>query len=322
MTTLRSLMLLPIAVATAAACADGDPAATASAAVSPAPALTDPTQNGTYRVYRRTVTVRTAAGSVATTICAPSDDGSRVSPTGGPFPLLVIGPGFQQGRAQYASYCDHLATWGVIAIGRDNIGGFAPNHSTLANLTTGLVDWALGGTSGLAPHVDAGAIAVAGHSLGGKVGMLAASRDPRIGLVVGWDPVDSGTPSVAPELMGAIDAPVVVIGETLDGTGSIQACAPTAQNYQRYFDAAAPPALAVTVLGADHFDFVDNPGCFTCRFCRRGTADPAAVRALTRRTTVAAIKYYLEGDASADSYLTGAAMQADVAAGRVTIDER
>jgi dienelactone hydrolase len=320
MAKLSSLLLLPLA----AACADGGdpPLAEDSAAVSPLPALADPAQNGTYRVYRRTVTVRTAAGSVATTVCAPSDNGSRIAPTGGPFPLVIIGPGFQQGRAQYASYCDHLATWGVIAIGRDNIGGFAPNHSTLANLTTGLVDWSLGSASGLAAHVDAAAIAVAGHSLGGKVSLLAASRDPRIGLVVGWDPVDSGTPSVAPELMGAIEAPVVLLGETLDGTGSFQACAPTAQNYQRYFDAAAPPSLAVTVLGADHFDFVDNPGCFTCSFCRRGTADPAAVRALTRRTTVAAIKFYLEGDASAETYLTGAAMLADVAAGRVVIDER
>jgi predicted dienelactone hydrolase len=322
MAKLSSLLPLSLLVA---ACADGGeppPVSGDLAVVSPLPALTDPTQNGTYRVYRRTVTVRTPAGSVATTICAPSDNGTRIAPTGGPFPLAIIGPGFQQGRAQYASYCDHLATWGVIAIGRDNIGGFAPNHSTLANLTTGLVDWALGSSSGLAAHVDGAAIAVAGHSLGGKVSLLAASRDPRIGLVVGWDPVDNGTPSVAPELMGAIEAPVVLLGETLDGTGNFQACAPTAQNFQRYFDAAAPPALAVTVMGADHFDFVDNPGCFTCSFCRRGTADPVAVRALTRRTTVAAIKYYLEGDASADSYLTGAAMQADVAAGRVTIDER
>ena len=314
-TTGCSLLALSLVTGCLAGTTESGPPETAAIEIA-----ADPTQPGTYRVYQRTVSVRTASGTVSTTICAPSDNGSRVSPTGGPFPLVIINPGFQQGRAQYASYCTHLATWGLIAISRDNTGGFAQNHATLASQVSGLIDWALGSASGLATYIDAGSIAVAGHSLGGKVATLAATRDARIGLVVGWDPVDSGTPSVTPELMGNLTVPVVVLGETLDGTGSFQACAPTAQNFERYFEEASPPGLEVTLLGADHFDFVDNPGCFTCSFCRRGTADHLAVKALARRTTVAAIRLYLLGDGSMATYLTGAVMQADVAAGRVAID--
>jgi predicted dienelactone hydrolase len=281
--------------------------------------LVDPSQNGTYAVLRQSQTVPTPDGSVSTTVCAPSTDGgATIATAGAPFPLVVISPGFQQGRSQYDSYCRHLATWGYIAIARDNTGGLAPNHDLIARQTSGVIGWAIA-TAPWRASVDAAKVGVAGHSLGGKTSLLAASRDARIKVVVGWDPVDSNSPSVAPERMPLITAPVVLLGETLNGSGGFQPCAPSAENYHQFFLAASAPALEVTVTGADHMDWVDNTGCFTCGFCTRGAADHTAVKALTRRTTVAALGRYLRGDASMDTYLTGAVMQADVAAGKVAI---
>lgn len=279
----------------------------------------DPSGNGTYSVYRvASQSVPTSNGSVSTTVCAPSTDGGRTIAAGTTFPLVVISPGFQQGRSQYDSYCRHLATWGFIAIARDNSGGFFPNHNTIAAQTTGVITWAINSAPWKA-SVDAAKIGVAGHSLGGKTSLLATSNDTRIKAVVAWDPVDSNSPSVAPERMSAIRVPVAYLGETLNGSGGAQPCAPTAENYHQFFTAGTGPSIEVTVSGADHMDFVDNTGCFTCGFCTRGTATDADVKSLTRRTTAAWLLRHLNGDTSMDTYLTGAAMQADVLSGRVSL---
>jgi dienelactone hydrolase len=301
----------------ACAVSGGDPDSSSGPEL--ATAATDPSGNGSYAVFRQNQSISTPDGSVSTTVCAPSEDGGRtVATTGAPFPLVVISPGFQQGRAQYDSYCRQLATWGFIAIARDNTGGFFPNHLTIARQTLGVITWAIN-TSPWKAKIDGAKVGVAGHSLGGKTSLLAASLDPRIKAVVGWDPVDSNTPSVAPEKMPLIHAPVALLGETLNGSGGAQPCAPAAENYHQYYLAANTPALEVTVRGADHFDWVDNNSCFTCGVCTAGTADHVAVKALTRRTTVAFLSRYLKGDLTMDTYLTGAVMQADVVAGRVSL---
>jgi predicted dienelactone hydrolase len=297
---------------------DEDPADAADTAGVLAAAV-DPSGNGSYSVFRQSSTASTVDGSVAITVCAPSlDGGATIATAGSPFPVVVIAPGFQQGRTQYDSYCRHLATWGVFAIARENGGGFAPDHDKIARQTSGVIGWVLA-SSPWKDRLDGTKIAVAGHSLGGKTSLLAASRDARIKAVVAWDPVDSNTPSVAPEKMPLVTVPVLLLGETLNGSGGFQPCAPSAENYHQFFLASNAPALEVTVIGADHMDWVDNTGCFTCGFCTKGAADHLAVKALTRRSTVAWLLRYLKNDLTMDTYLTGAVMQADVAAGRAVI---
>ncbi|MCX5744629.1 MAG: hypothetical protein NT062_19235 [Proteobacteria bacterium] len=148
--------------------------------------------------------------------------------------------------------------------------------------------------------LDPDHVATVGHSLGGKISTLAASGDPRIDAVVGWDPVDSSSPSVAPQLMGALHAVVAVIGETTNATGGTggMSCAPAAENYAQFYAAAKSPAVAITVAGADHMDWVDDPSCGFCTLCTAGTAAPELVRAATRRLTVAWLRLQLLADAS------------------------
>lgn len=220
----------------------------------------------------------------------------------GPRPLVVISPGYQMDRAQYASYARHLATWGFVAVLVDYAEqGFFPDHGKLAADVPHVIDWALAQAS-LA--IDAQAIATAGHSLGGKISVFAASLDSRIRAVVAWDPVDSMNPSVAPQMMSAMTTAIAVIGETTNGSGGGMPCAPTAENFMAFYAAAPSPALAMTVIGADHMDWVDDPSCGFCGFCAPGSAPDETARALTRRLDVAWLRRHLLADLAMDAWLT------------------
>lgn len=309
----------------AAPTADANPAApdgAAGADAAPTPAG-DPGSPGARDVHvADDVSIPVGQGTVTATVCSPSADGGA-TPVAGPSPLVVLSPGFQLPRSQYRSACEHLASWDYLVILQTySQSGFSIDHETLAGDVGRILDWALGAGSGLAGRVDADRIAAAGHSLGGKVSILAAVLDARIGAVIGWDPVDANSPSVTPEMMDELDVPFAVIGETLDAEGGFMPCAPAADNYQQYFEyaCAAPAALEVTVADADHMDWVDDrSSCgITCQFCAEGTTDDATTRAITRRVTTAWLELHLRGRAGAAAYLeapgigTGVALRSAV----------
>jgi len=297
--------------------AAGPGGADAGGTVDAAAPVTDPGSAGSYTAHVEDDVAIPIGGDTATsTICSPSSDGGS-TPAAGPFPLVVASPGFQIPRAQYASMCEHLASWGFVVILQDYAGGgigSSKNHQDLAEDIGTLIDWALGGDSGLAGRIDASRIATVGHSLGGKLSILAAILDDRIGAVVGWDPVDAkppidnGSPSVTPELMDQLTVPLAVLGETLDSTGGFTPCAPADDNYTQYFDyaCAAPTALQVTIDGADHMDWLDDrASCgLTCSFCQTGATEDAHTREVTRRVTAAFLLQQLVGTGGLDSYLT------------------
>jgi predicted dienelactone hydrolase len=220
----------------------------------------------------------------------------------GPHPLVIVSPGFQMARTQYASYAHHLATWGFVAILTDYADtGFFADHQKLANDVTAVIDFALARTDlAIAPAQ----IATAGHSLGGKISIFAAAQDARIRAVVAWDPVDSNNPSVAPQKMTGMTAAIAVAGETTNGAGGGMPCAPTADNFQQFYAASPTPALALTVNGADHMDWVDDPSCTFCSFCSPGTASPDLARTVSRRLDVAWLRRQLLADAAMDPWLT------------------
>jgi dienelactone hydrolase len=279
--------------------------------------LPNPSGDGPFaKTVRPDVTLQDRTFSdLKGTVCQPADD------AGAPYPLVIISPGFSMNRDQYRSYCEHLATWGFVAVVQTYQG---ISHTGFADSVGDIIDWALSPTSGVS--VDPDKIATAGHSLGGKVSILAAIRDDRVKAVVAWDPVDTNLPSVAPELMPQFQVPLALLGETLDSVSTsplAPACAPADNNYMSYFNAASSrPVLAYTIAKADHMDWVDDPTCFLCGACRPGEANHLAVKALTRRTTVAFLTRHLLGDTSLDTYTIGAQALADEAAGIWTIQSR
>ena len=248
--------------------------------------VADPGSPGVWEVDESDGTIETALGDAAITVYSPS--------SGGPFPLVVVSTGFQIGRDSYAETCRHLASWGYVVLVHDYTAG---HHQEKAAEIGDLIDGAL---ARLGARIDATRIAVAGHSLGGKVSINAAILDDRIDAVIGWDPVDAlppfsdGSTSVTPELMAGLTVPLAVLGETLDGS-----CAPGADNYVRFFEAAcaAPAALEVTVAGADHTDWIDENGAcgFACLVCATGTTPPATTLEITRRVTTAWLQVHLRG---------------------------
>jgi predicted dienelactone hydrolase len=272
---------------------------------------TDPADDGTYTVSTMTANIPGAAQgrTLAATVFVPSG--------GQPHPLVVMSPGFQMARAQYTSYARHLATWGFVVVLTDYAeSGFSIDHNRLANDVPKVIDWALAEVS---LQIDATRIATAGHSLGGKISMYAASLDSRIKAVVGWDPVDSNSPSVAPEKMANMSAAVAVVGETTNGSGGFMPCAPMAENFQQFYAGAKSPALSLTVVGADHMDWVDDPSCSVCGFCTAGSASPDLARKVTRRLDVAWLRRHLMADTAMDPWLMS---PPEAGSGGVTIQHK
>lgn len=275
----------------------GDGAVTSDGPTGDGPAAAgDPALDGTATVTTMTTSIAgaTAGRTLPSTVFVPS--------TPGPHALVVVSPGFQMKRTQYASYAKHLATWGFVVVTTDYADqSFGADHTKLAQDVPAVITWALGQT---ALSVDTAKIAVAGHSLGGRISVFAATLDPRIKAVVGWDPVDATSPSVVPEKMTGLTAAIAVIGETTNSSGGVMPCAPGDENFQKFYAASPSPALSMTIAAADHMDWVDDPTCFLCTLCTAGTAPNERARTATRRLDVAWLRRQLFADTSMDTWLT------------------
>ncbi|MCC7072358.1 MAG: hypothetical protein IT383_13600 [Deltaproteobacteria bacterium] len=300
---------------------EGDPACSAS----------PPEDPGTVTVEQQDHELEVEGRTLALTLLLPEQAGAAA--------VVVLHPGFQLGSADYRSYGEHLASHGVAAVLLDPpyalFGG--PTHVELASMVSAILDWLEDESSGgaLAGRVDAARVVLAGHSLGGKIALLTATRDARPRGVFAIDPVDAAggpgaspsadNPSVTPELMPLVNVPVALVGETVNATCTglfCQPCAPEAESFARYYEAAAGPAWQAEVLGANHMSFLDDPACgFTCNACGAGTDDPVQTRRLTRRWLTAFVAH-LDGDACARAWLAGAPMDAEVARGAVLTEQK
>jgi predicted dienelactone hydrolase len=263
--------------------------------------------------------------TIAVTLFIPDD--------AGPHPVLVLTHGFQLGPSNYQSYGEHLASWGYVVVTPQMPGTLfdAPTHVELRAYLVGILDWietvAQVEAGPLLGRADASAIALAGHSMGGKISMLTATSDARVRAVFGIDPVDAAGgpgqgaspdyPSVAPELMPLVVVPIGLVGETTNATGGLGgACAPADDNFEQYFAAATSPAIEIEILGANHMSFLDDPNCgVACFACPAGTDDPAVTRGLTHAAMVAFLELHLRGDEAYRAWLVGAPMQAQADAG-------
>lgn len=278
-----------------------------------ASAAADPGMPGTWQVATQdNVSISLGTGTVRGTVFSPSMNGTMPAP--GPFPLVIVSSGYQLARGQYAIYCQHLASWGYVCLTHDYAA--SGNHQAKAREVGKIIDWALSPASGLAARIQADAIAAAGHSLGGKVTINAAILDSRIKAVVGWDPVDAlppfgndGSLSVTPELMGGLHAPLAVLGELTDAAGGLggMSCAPAADNFQKFFEAACqvPARLEVTVAMADHMDWIgDRATCgLACVVCNNGQTPEATVQTITKRVTTAWFERHLRHTPGMEAWL-------------------
>jgi dienelactone hydrolase len=281
----------------------------------------DPMETGPYPVIQGSASIGGSGGffggsDIPLDLYLPSPQG--------PFPVIVFLHGFSLSPGDYASYGEHLASWGYVAVLPEMPGSLVTpaTHVDLKEHLSSILDWVESNPNALQGKANSEQMGLAGHSMGGKISLFLATEDDRPKAICGVDPVDSGPPisfnsqnypSVTPELMDQISVPLLLLGETVDGGGSAQPCAPADDNFQQYYAAAVSPVLEVEFLGANHMAFLDNPDCgLTCGFCQAGTADPVVTRKLAQRLLVAFFNQRLLGDEEASYWLTGAGMQGSV----------
>lgn len=261
----------------------------------------DPSLPGPFTVTQTTATVPApAVGSQVATTCfwpeAPD----------GPYPLVALAPGFQLPTDQFRGSASHLASFGfVVCLVSYNASLFEKKHTDNAREVLAVVDWALDPSGPLGGAADAERVGAAGHSLGGRLSVLAASFDDRIRAVFAMDPKDSPDPD-ASELL-PLPIPTGFLGELTDAQGGLQPCAPAADNFQTFYARAASPSFQVELLGANHMSFLDSPETcgLPCTFCKPATLDHDTAISLTRSYLAAFFLRYLYGETGYDAYLTG-----------------
>lgn len=241
---------------------------------------------GPYRVASRSLVLDdTARGRrLASTVWWPE---GRTTPA----PLVVQVHGFLGNRRGQAYVARHLASRGMVVV--------AATHPTTARFMRGgakvedvvrqpgdvrfLIDAMLARDPGLdgVPPVDAGRIAVMGHSLGGLTATLAAFhprlRDPRIAAAIS---IAGPMAMFERRFFAGTSVPFLMIGGSAD----------VVVDYRRNALgtlARIPDATVVLLAGASHagFDdavmgfrrFVANPDVFTCCILRRVLHLDAAV---------------------------------------------
>jgi predicted dienelactone hydrolase len=248
--------------------------------------------------------VSSTTGKTLAVRCAYPADATQA-----PYPVVLLGHGFQLPPSQYEGYLDRLASFGYVALSVDFQAGFLnPNHhDNAAELLDGL-SW-VAGQPMLAALADTDVVGATGHSLGGKLALMAARNDPRIQAVMALDPVDSGMfcgDDVCPDVsaMSPLSIPTGFIGESIDASTS---CAPSEKNYDTFFATAAAPSLSVHVQGANHMSFLDDASSCgsSCAFCNAATRDNDEVTALARAMLTAFFEFHLKGRSDYQSYLDG-----------------
>lgn len=302
-------------------------AATSDGATSDASAgapLLDPEADGPVAFDERDAkaTVASTGDAIDVHVAVPRGAGRH--------PLVVLAHGFQIAPSQYDGYLRRLASFGYVAMTTTYPTSLVGNDNPRqAAALAGAIDWALADAA-LAGRVDRDRIGVAGHSLGGKVALLAATRDARIKAAFLLDPVDSGGPLGCREpscvrvrtRLATLAIPTAYLGETTDARALLQACAPAADNFLVLHAASRSPSLAITALGANHVSFLDDPSScgVACAACNAATADHASVVAMARATMTAFFERWLRGDARYARFLTGDDAKARyVKTGRATI---
>ncbi|PCC69700.1 Chlorophyllase enzyme [Nannocystis exedens] len=292
----------------------------------PGDAIYDPAEDGPWQFGELAAELDVDGEAIGVTAYYPTQ-----GPEGGPYPVVTLAHGFNLPPTQYTSYATRLASHGYVVLNVDHAGYIfgAVDHVANANQVLAALDWAaehpvLGDIS------DVDNVGATGHSLGGKISVLAAMYDARVKASLTLDPVDGANmcPNMqaCPDVSGMlpIAIPLGFLGETLD-TAGFMACAPAAENFTTFYAEASAPALQVTVHGANHMSFLDDVGScgITCSFCQQPTLDNAVVNDVARAYVVAYYGRWLRGNAGYDTYLTGAeAQQRYVDMGLVTIAEK
>lgn len=202
-------------------------------------------------------------------------------------PAIVFLPGLMANVDQYESYAIALASQGFVVAVHE---WYSPMTSDveLAHDAKLISDWLIE-TQG----IDLSRIGIAGHSMGAKDAILAASQYGGFASIVAIDPDDSGDVSAVRDYVSKLISPLLLIGaEVAWKAPSI--CSPREENYQRFFEHSPAGTVELTLKDADHVQMLDDPERFGYTICRCGTADSRQVHDVALKATVAFLMQHLQ----------------------------
>ena len=221
-------------------------------------------------------------------ICAWAPQGGSAIQLRGPFPLVIITPGFLISADQYTSYAERLASWGYVVVSYDFVQQALDPTNDLAcvDLLEELILWC--GTSiPLGRVCDADNVMLVGHSRGAKIATLAAIQDSRVKCLCLVDPVDvtvyaplsAGYPSATDALKMAREAiPVCIVGGGKGGD-----CAPLESNYDLYYKSSRGPTWKAVIEEAGHLQFIDSRASTAMGLvCQAGSSPDVVVGDVTK----------------------------------------
>jgi len=234
--------------------------------------------------------------SIPVEVYYPADAAGENVPlasSGAPFPVVVVGHGYQLSWSLYGYLRDALVPRGYVVALVDTENGLFPSHGDfgldLAFTVNGLRD--AGATPG-SPYEGgiADAAAVLGHSMGGGAALLAAAGDPTITAVAALAPADTNPSAI--DAAAAIQAPALIFAGELD-------CVTPPPDHQlpMYANLGSACRTLVTVLGASHCQFAAYS--FTCSlgevFCESPDVSRAAQQAAVTDHLVLWLDWSLRG---------------------------
>ncbi len=256
----------------------------------------------------------------------PSEDGLTVAVSWAPYPAILVVHGFSGSKELMRGYAQRLASWGYVAISPQlpysgivdvlfNVKKFSHRESAidLLFILNSLCCESNDPSSILYRRIDTSRLAAAGHSMGGKLCVLASLFDDSLRAIVGIDPVDGAGPQLpppfedlfkgpefpdlAPEQLPGLKVPTLYLGGTEGKKKRLgQACAPEDQNYHQFWLYSPSPSVEITFVGADHTDFLEHSLLFDLLDpCNLGTADYRKVRSLSFKYTIAFFNHVMRG---------------------------
>jgi len=172
---------------------------------------------------------------------------------GGPYPAVAFAHGYMNRSSWYAETLRTIAASGYVVIAPDSETGRFPSHGRLANDLNRSLRWlseksTTGTTDVPRGKVNPARLAVAGHSMGGGVALLAAARSRAVDTVVTLAAAETVPPaSVA---VRRLRVPSLFVVGSDDG---IVPAAGTAVMFRR----AASPSVLATITGGSHCGFME-----------------------------------------------------------------
>lgn len=237
-----------------------------------------------------------------------------------PAPMVVLLPSADARTDEWFDTATWLSTWGmVVVVPAFDAPANGRTHAGLVEDTAALLTWLQSTALPIdGVETDARKFGILGHGRGGKIAVLAAAGDDRVGSVMAIAPDDSVPASAAPpkdwphalpKTAGKVTVPRLLVGAALHGAGD-EACYDPAESYAGFFAAFGAGATQFELPDASPTDFVDpcaaGGGSLACASCP-GSDDPAASARFARAAAVAFFASTLGDEAGFDGWVDGTA---------------